>query len=276
MKKLHLFGEPVTPQAFIGLTIIGIYAILAFFAPIISPYDATETLGPVWGPPEWGHWLGFDNLGRDMLSRIIYGTPVTIGTALAASILSYLIGCTLGFIAAMSSSFVDGIISRVMDVFLAIPTLVFALALLTVFNGIFALIAAIGILSAPRVFRIARAVAMDITALEYVEVARLRGEPRRWSIFQEVAPNALPALVAEFGLRVSYSLLFISSLSFLGFGVQPPLADWGSLVRENVLVIGFGGFAALYPAGALALLAVGVSLVVDWVLSFGQRKGEEW
>ena len=125
-------------------------------------------------------------------------------------------------------------------------------------------------------FRIARAVAMDITALEYVEVARLRGEPLRWIIFQEVAPNALPALVAEFGLRVSYSLLFISSLSFLGFGVQPPLADWGSLVRENVLVIGFGGFAALYPAGALALLAVGVSLVVDWVLSFGQRKGEEW
>jgi peptide/nickel transport system permease protein len=272
--KMKLFGEPLTVAASIGFLIVGVNVIALLFAPWVAPYDPAEATGPVWGAPGAGHWLGFDNLGRDMLSRVITGAQITIGTALAASILCYLIGCTLGIVAALSSRTVDAIISRIADIFLAIPTLIFALALLTSFKGTVALIVTIGILSAPRVFRLSRAVAMDIASLEYVEAARLRGEKLGWIILQEIAPNAFPALLAEFGLRMSYSLLFISSLSFLGFGVQPPLADWGSMVRENALVIGFGGIAALYPAGALAILAIGINLIVDWVLSFGRRKGE--
>jgi peptide/nickel transport system permease protein len=272
--KLKLFGEPLTVAASVGFFIVGVNVIALLFAPWIAPYDPAEATGLVWGPPEARHWLGFDNLGRDMLSRVITSAQITIGTALAASVLCYLIGCTLGIVAALSSRAVDAIISRIADIFLAIPTLIFALALLTSFKGTVALIVKIGILSAPRVFRLSRAVAMDIASLEYVEAARLRGEKLGWIILQEIAPNALPALLAEFGLRMSYSLLFISSLSFLGFGVQPPLADWGSMVRENALVIGFGGIAALDPAGALAILAIGINLIVDWVLSFGRRKGE--
>jgi peptide/nickel transport system permease protein len=274
MKNLRLFGEPLTIAALIGFIIVGVNLVAMVIAPWIVPHDPTAATGPVWGPPQPGHWLGFDNLGRDMFSRLVSSAQITIGTALAASVLCYLIGCTAGIVAALSSRRVDAIISRIADVFLAIPILIFALALLTVFKGTIALIVTIGIISAPRVFRLTRAAAMDIAAMDFVEVARLRGERLGWIVVREILPNALPPLAAEFGLRMSYSLLFIASLSFLGFGVQPPLADWGSMVRENSLVIGFGGVAALYPAGALAALAVGVNLIVDWVLSIGRRKGE--
>lgn len=274
MKHLKFFGEPLTLSALAGLTIVTFYLIAMVFGPWLTPHDPTATTGPVWGPPAWGHWLGFDNLGRDMLSRLISSAQITVGSALAASLLCNLLGCTLAIVAALSPGWVDTVISRVVDVFLAVPMLIFALALLTVFKGTAALILTIGVLSAPRVYRLARAVAMEVATLDYVEAARMRGEGYGWIIVHEILPNALPPLLAEFGMRISYSLLFISSLSFLGFGVQPPLTDWGSMVRENALVISFGGMAALYPAAALALFAIGVNLIVDWVLSFGKRQGE--
>ena len=274
MTRPKLLGRPLTYPAIIGLAIVAVNLLVSLLAPWIAPHSPGDVVGGVWAPPGGEAVLGADNLGRDLLSRIIYGTRVTIGAALASSVLSYLIGWTLGTVAALIGGWIDTAISRLADILLAIPTLIFALALLTVFHGTTALIVTIGVLMSPPVFRVARALALDIVASDYIEVARLRGEGLGWLLVREILPNALPALAAEFGLRLCFSVLFISSLSFLGFGVQPPQADWGSIVRENALVIGFGGFAPLFPAAAIALLTIGVNLVVDWFLSLRARKGE--
>ena len=274
MNALRLFGHPLNVTAFVGLAIISVNLVAVLFAPWIAPYTQADTVGDVWAPISASAVLGLDNLGRDMFSRMIYGARLSVTMALIATVLSYLIGCTLGFMAAIMGRWVDSLISRANDALLAIPTLIFALAILTVFQGVTTLIVTIAILNATRVFRVSRAIAMDIVAFDYVEVARLRGEKLGWIIRQEVLPNALPPLAAEFGLRFCFTILFIATLSFLGFGVQPPQADWGVMVRENALIIGFGGVAPLIPAAAIALLTIGVNLVVDWFLSFGTSYGD--
>ena len=274
MNALRLLGHPLNVTALFGLTIIAANLTAVLFAPWIAPYGQADTVGDVWAPVSSSAVLGLDNLGRDIFSRLVYGARLSILMALAATVLSYLIGCTLGFMAAIMGRWVDSLISRANDALLAIPTLIFALAILSVFQGVTTLIVTIAILNATRVYRVSRAVAMDIVAFDYVEVARLRGEKLGWVIVQEVLPNALPPLAAEFGLRFCFTILFIATLSFLGFGVQPPQADWGVMVRENALIIGFGGVAPLIPAAAIALLTIGVNLVVDWFLSFGTSYGD--
>lgn len=274
MNALRLFGHPLNVTALVGLAIIIVNLVAVLFAPWIAPYTQADTVGDVWAPISASAVLGLDNLGRDMFSRMIYGARLSVTMALIATVLSYFIGCTLGFMAAIMGRWVDSLISRANDALLAIPTLIFALAILTVFQGVTTLIVTIAILNATRVFRVSRAIAMDIVAFDYVEVARLRGEKLGWIIRQEVLPNALPPLAAEFGLRFCFTILFIATLSFLGFGVQPPQADWGVMVRENALIIGFGGVAPLIPAAAIALLTIGVNLVVDWFLSFGTSYGD--
>lgn len=266
--------QPLTFSATLGVAIIGLNLVVSLLAPWIAPNAPGDIIGGVWAPPDATAWFGYDNLGRDIFSRVIHGAQITVWAAIAASICSYLLGGTAAIAAVLAGPKADAVISRLMDILMAVPTLIFALALLTVFQGTLALIFIIGVFSAPRVFRVARAVVMDIVALDYIEAAKLRGEKLWWIVVQEILPNALPALAAEFGMRMCFSLLFISSLSFLGFGVQPPQADWGTMVRENAAVIGFGGLAPLYPAGALALLTIGVNLTVDWISSSGARLAE--
>ncbi|HJP23683.1 MAG TPA: ABC transporter permease, partial [Alphaproteobacteria bacterium] len=161
----------------------------------------------------------------------------------------------------------DQLLGRLIDIGMAIPSLVFALLILTIVGtSIPALIIVIGLIDSTRVFRISRAVGMNIVVMDFVEVARLRGEGLWWVIRREVLPNAMPPLVAEFGLRFCFVFLFISALSFLGLGIQPPTADWGSMVRDNATLITFGDITPLLPAGSIALLTVGVNFVVDWFL----------
>jgi peptide/nickel transport system permease protein len=151
---------------------------------------------------------------------------------------------------------------------MAIPSLIVALVVLSVLPiNLTVLILIMGLLDATRVFRLSRAVAMDIAVMDYVEAAKLRGEGQSWIIFREILPNALSPLVAEFGLRFIFAVLFISTLSFLGLGIQPPLADWGGMVKENKDGLIYGKSAALMPALAIALLAISVNLVADWILS---------
>ncbi len=151
---------------------------------------------------------------------------------------------------------------------MAIPSLIIALVVLSVLPlNLTVLILVMGVLDATRVFRLSRAVAMDITVMDYVEAARLRGEGGRWIIFREILPNAMSPLVAEFGLRFIFAVLFISTLSFLGLGIQPPLTDWGGMVKENKDALIYGKSAALMPALAIAVLAISVNLVADWILS---------
>ncbi len=250
-----------------GLAVIVFYAILAVFAPILTPYGESEIVGFEFEPWGGNFLLGTDNLGRDMLTRLIYGARNTIGIAFVTTCLAFAVGGVTGFYAAAVGGWQDQALGRIVDVLMAIPQLIFALLILTVLGtSIPVLIVVIGVLDSTRVFRLARAVAMNIVVTEYVEAAKLRGEGLWWIMRREILPNAMPPLVAEFGLRFCFVFLFISALSFLGLGIQPPTADWGSMVRENATLISFGDVTPLLPALSIAMLTVGVNFVVDWFL----------
>jgi len=250
-----------------GLAMILLNVIAAIFAPVLAPYGETEIAGDVWLPMSSDHLLGTDHLGRDLLTRLLYGARNTIAIAFVTTMLSFVLGSMLGFLAATLKGWVDQLISRLVDILMAFPTLIFALMALSVLGtSVGALILVIALLDSTRVYRLSRAVAMDIAVMEYVEAARLRGEKIWWLMRQEILPNAMPPLVAEFGLRFCFVFLFIAALSFLGLGLQPPTADWGGMVRENAGAITFGIFIPLWPAGAIAFLTVGVNLIVDWFL----------
>jgi peptide/nickel transport system permease protein len=255
-------------SALIGLFFTGLYFFIAIFAPWIAPYGMAEAVGDVWEPSSAKHWLGTDSIGRDLLSRMIYGGRTTIFIATAATILSFTLGSCLGLLAAVMGGWVDQAISRFVDLIMSIPTLIFALVVLSVMPvTIPVLILVMGLLDSTRVYRLSRAVAVDINVMDYVEAATLRGEGRGWIIFRELLPNALSPLVAEMGLRFIFAVLFVSTLSFLGLGVQPPGADWGGIVKENKDGIVYGIPAALVPAFAIATLAISVNLVADWILN---------
>ena len=255
-------------SALIGLILTGSFFLVAIFAPLIAPFGMAEVVGGVWEPRSGTHWLGTDNIGRDLLSRMIYGGRTTIVIATAATILSFTLGSILGFTAAVIGGWTDQVMSRGVDLLMSIPTLIFALVVLSVMPvTIMILILVMGVLDSTRVYRLSRAVAVDINVMDFVEAAKLRGERRGWIIFREILPNALSPLVAELGLRFIFAVLFLSTLSFLGLGVQPPAADWGGMVKENKEGIVFGIGAALVPAGAIAALAISVNLVADWILN---------
>jgi len=254
--------------AWIGLLMTGLFLFCAIFATWIAPFGNGEIVGDVWEPMSSAHLLGTDNLGRDLLSRMIYGARITILIAVLATALSFSLGAILGFTAAVVGGWFDTLMSRFVDLLMSIPTLIFGLVVLSVLpTNVLTLILVMGILDATRVYRLSRAVAVDINVMDFVEAAKLRGEGRVWIIFREILPNALSPLIAELGVRFIFAVLFLSALSFLGLGVQPPDADWGGMVKENKDGIVFGIPAALIPAAAIALLAISVNLVADWVLN---------
>jgi peptide/nickel transport system permease protein len=258
----------IPPGAMVGLFFTALFLIAAIFAPWIAPYGLGEIVGNVWEPASAQYLLGTDNLGRDLLSRIIYGAQTTIFIAVLATALSFSLGSILGFTAAVVGGWFDTLMSRFVDLLMAIPTLIFGLVVLSVLpTTVVTLILVMGILDSTRVYRLSRAVAVDINVMDFVEAAKLRGEGRGWIIFREILPNALSPLVSELGLRFIYAVLFLSALSFLGLGVQPPAADWGGMVKENKDGIVFGIPAALIPAAAIAALAISVNLVADWILN---------
>jgi peptide/nickel transport system permease protein len=275
--SMTVFGTRITPTAIVGVLIILACVGGAILAPWVAPYDPDLPMGGRWDPPSADHWLGLDQIGRDMLSRVLYGGRISIGLALLATVLAFIVGIVAGFAGAVFGGWIDVVLSRAADVILSIPILMWALMIISGFGTtLTVLVLTIGFLYSVLVFRVARAVAMNIAVLEYVEVARLRGEGLIWVVLREILPNALPPLVAEFGLRFCFAFLFIAALSFLGLGVQPPDADWGSMVKESALAIPAGITAPLYPAAAIALLTIGVNLVVDWLLSvFSRPQGED-
>jgi peptide/nickel transport system permease protein len=254
----------------VGVVVIVTYLLVALLAPWLAPFNESQifdTPALPWGRP---FLLGTDQLGRDILSRLIYGARNTIGIALAATCLSFVIGVTVGSILSLVGGWLDQVLSRFIDILMSIPSLIFSLVLLSMFGtGVTKLILLIAIVDAIYVIRISRAISSNIIAMEYVEVARLRGEGLLSIFFREILQNALPTLVVEAGLRFCFVFLTIASLSFLGVGVQPPTADWGSMVRENASLIGFADFdpwsalAALIPAFAIAILTIAVNIVVD-------------
>lgn len=258
-------GAPLT--ASFGLLVILIYLITALFAPVIAPYGEAEVVAGAYAPADEKLLLGADQIGRDMFSRIVYGARNTVGIAFLTTLIAFTAGTLLGLLAATLGGWTDQILGRIIDTIMAIPQLVFALLLLTIFGtNIVSLVCVIGFLYSPLVFRLARAVAGNIVVMDYIEAARLRGESTWYLIVKEVLPNAAAPLVAEFGLRFCFVFLAIAALSFLGLGIQPPTADWGSMVRENATLISFGLMTPLIPAAAIALLTVSINFVVDWML----------
>lgn len=250
-----------------GLLMIVLYVLVAVFAPVLAPFGETQVVGGGFEP--WGgqFLLGTDNLGRDMFSRLVYGARNTLGIAFLTTVLAFLLGGLSGLVAAIKGGWVDQGLSRVVDILMAIPQLIFALLILSVVGTTAtSLVLVIALLDATRVFRLSRAVAMNVVVQDFVEAARLRGEGLWWLVTREVLPNAAAPLIAEFGLRFCFVFLFISALSFLGLGIQPPTADWGSMVRDNAVLITFGDISPLLPALAVALITVSVNFVVDWML----------
>ncbi|MCZ4352752.1 ABC transporter permease [Roseovarius aestuarii] len=257
---------PVT--AWIGFVVIAIYLFAAIFAPLLAPYGEAELVGRPFQP--WGDEfrLGTDQLGRDLLSRLIYGARNTIGIAALTTMLSFFIGVSLGLLAVVRGGLFDHILSRASDVLMSIPQLIFALLLLSAFGATAVnLILILAIIDSTRVFRLARATAISVVAMDYYEAARIRGEGVVWMMRREILPNILPPLIAEVGLRFCFVFLAISGLSFLGVGIQPPTADWGSMVRESATLISYGNIMPLLPAAAIAILTIAVNFVADWFLN---------
>ena len=270
----EILKAPITAK--FGMLVIVTYGFVAIFAPFLTPYGETEIVGPefdVWGDE---FILGTDGLGRDMLTRLLFGARNTVGIAFITTMLAFMIGGIMGLLAAIYTGWFDQVASRVVDVLMAIPQLIFALMLLTIFGtSIPILIIVIATLDATRIFRVTRAVSLNVVVLDYFEAARLHGERIFWLCIREILPNITAPLLAEFGLRFCFVFLMIAALSFLGLGIQPPTADWGSMVRENAVLITYGDITPILPAIAIAVLTLGVNFLVDWFLhkSSGLKDG---
>ena len=320
----ELRTAPLT--AAFGLFVIFTYAIAGIFAPWIAPHGEAEVIATAFAPPDETMLLGADQLGRDIFSRIIYGTRNTVSLALSGTLMAFILGALAGLLAATTGGWFDQMLGRISDVIMSIPALIFALLMLSIFGGALAtdttsfallfvfamvtgllvvvaraersimswviglavlvaaaagfsigmlvlfnpseviLIMVVGVIYAPRVFRLTRAVAGNVVVMDYIEAAKLRGEGKWYLIRREILPNSTAPLVAEFGLEFCFVFLLVAGLSFLGLGIQPPTADWGSMVRENATLISFGDITPLIPAAAIALLTVAVNFVVDWML----------
>ena len=272
-----------------GILVIIIYAVFSIFAGAIAPFGQEEIFANanivpggnplLGGNPEFP--LGTDQIGRDIYSRLIYGAQNTVGIAFATTCLAFFVGGSLGFLASIVGGWLDQLLSRAVDVLMAIPALIFALLLMTIASvwsnqlGIdrtMFMILIIAMIDSTRVYRLSRAVGQNIVVMDYIEAAKLRGEGMGYLIFKEILPNAMAPLLAEFGLRFCFVFLTIASLSFLGVGIQPPLADWGTMVKDLSQFINFAAFAPnvatapLLAASAIALLTVAVNFVVDWML----------
>ena len=267
----------LTPGAFVSILFLILVILIGLFAPWLAPFDQGEILTNVsFEPPSSMLWLGSDFLGRDLLSRLISGVRVTLFLALMITFLSFFLGVGLGFLAVAFGGKVDATISRINDALLSFPSLMLALIVINSLGSSFVvLVITIAFIDMTRVFRVARALAVNIMVMDYVEAAIVRGEGKVWIILHEVLPNSLTPLAAEFGIRFTYAILFISALSFLGLGVQPPQSDLGVLVKENMQALLYGEYTNIYPAVTIAAIAISMNVFVDWLLKKSSAKLSE-
>ena len=249
----------------LGLAVLAILVLVALFAPWLQAHDLGEmSAAGVFQPMSTEHWLGTDYLGRDMLTRLIAGAPYTLGVAFAATVLACGFGALLGLLASVSGGWLDAALSRTLDTLVSIPSKLLALVIIAGFgSSTTLLVATAAVVYTPGCYRIIRSLGVNINAMDYVVVARARGEKRSYIMRREILPNIWGPLLADMGLRFIYALRLLASLSFLGLGVQPPMADWGSLVRENLGALPMGGVSVVAPALAIAVLTIAVNLVID-------------
>ncbi len=248
-----------------ALAIILAWAVVALFAPLLIPHPVGEIVDPDYFLPiSAQHWLGTDYLGRDMLSRVLMGARYTVGIALASVVIACFSGVTLGMTAAVSGGLVDTLLSRFLDAMSSIPSKLFGLVVVAaVGSSIPVLILTLAIIYIPGAYRFSRALAVNINTMDFMTVARTRGENTAYLIGSEILPNIVRPVLADLGLRFVFIVLLLSGLSFLGLGLQPPYADWGALVRENIGGLPFAAPAVIVPSLAVASLTISVNLLID-------------
>jgi peptide/nickel transport system permease protein len=259
---------------YLAMTVLLFWLFVAIFSPVLAPHlysdiVSTKSFG---GIGQEG-LLGTDFLGRDVLSRMIYGCAMTLGLAFSASLLAFGFGVSLGFLAAVLGGWVDDLMSRINDVFLAFPSILLALICISALGtSVMILISTVAFIEATRVFRISRAIALNVFVMDFVEVSRARGESTWWIMKYEILPNSIVPLLTDFGMRFTFAILLISAISFLGLGVQPPMADWGMMTRENLQGVHFGAPALLIPAFSIFTVTLSINLLVDWNLQRSHKK----
>jgi len=258
----------------IAIAVLAAWIVVALVGPALAPHGEGQVLGnDSFAPPGAFGLLGSDYLGRDLWSRLLFGARRTLGLAAIVAMLAFTIGVGAGFLAAIVGGWLDTTLSRLNDALLAFPSLILALIVIAALGtSVPILVATVALIEATRIYRIARALAMDVLVMDFVDAARARGEGALWIMRSEILPSVTTPLAAEFGVRYVYAILFISALSFLGLGVQPPGADWGVMVRENLQGLLFGSFAPVIPAAAIASVTVAINLMVDW---WSQRSGRD-
>ncbi len=257
----------------IGLVLVVFWLLIATIGPFLAPYDPGAFVAhDVFAGFTGAHLLGSDYLGRDVLSRLLSGARYSVGLALAAALLASMAGITLALLTAVSPRWLDEGVSRFMDTLISIPSKIFSLVLVAVVGSSLPLLLLVASITyMPGSFRIARSLAVNLAQMDYVQVARCRGEGAAYIAIREILPNMIHPMLADFGLRFVFIVLLLSGLSFLGLGVQPPDADLGSLVRENISGLGEAAPAILMPAIAIATLTVGVNLLIDALPGRGRR-----
>ncbi|MEO8102207.1 MAG: ABC transporter permease [Betaproteobacteria bacterium] len=265
MQSAWRFVSSLPIPGLVGLVIVVFWMLIAMLGPSIAPYEVGAIVAPdVFGALTTQNPLGTDYLGRDMLSRILFGARYTVGLALAAALAASVTGTALGLTAAVAGRWIDELMSRVMDALISIPSKMLALVIVASFGSSVQLLMLTAWLSyTPGAYRIARSLAVNVKTLEYVQVARARGEKLPYIACVEILPNMINPMLADFGLRFVFVVLLLSGMSFLGLGVQPPNADLGSLVRENISGLGEGAPAVIMPALAIATLTVSVNMLID-------------
>lgn len=252
----------------IGLAALGIillWGCVAVFAPQIIPHSVGDIVdADYFGPMSRDLWFGSDYLGRDIFSRILMGARYTLGISLAAVSVACFSGVALGMTAAVAGGWLDTVLSRFLDALNSIPSKLFGLVVVAaVGSSIPALIGTLSVIYTPGAYRFARALAVNVNTMDFMVVARIRGERLPYLIASEILPNILGPVLADLGLRFVFIVLLLSGLSFLGLGVQPPYADWGALVRENIAGLPFGAPAVIFPSLAIASLTISVNLLID-------------
>jgi ABC-type dipeptide/oligopeptide/nickel transport system permease subunit len=253
-----------TTSGAIGVSIVVFVLLLALLGPFIAPHDPTLPIGPDAAPPTGHAPLGTDELGRDVLSRLLYGGRSVIALALAATVLAYAVGLTVGLIAGYTRSHVDPVLMRTVDVMLAFPPLLFLLVLIAgAGTSITILVIGVAAIQAPAVSRIVRTATLEVSVRGYVEAAVARGERPVEVVRREVLPNILAPVLVDSGLRFTYSILIIASVNYLGLGLQPPSSDWALMVSENREYINLNLWSVIAPAAMIALLTIGVNLTGD-------------
>jgi peptide/nickel transport system permease protein len=248
----------------IGLILVGLLVGVALIGPFFAPYSPTEFVGIPFSKPSSTAWLGTDNLGRDVLSRFLWGGRSVLGLSIAATLIGLVLGTAVGLVAAYSRSALDDVLMRGMDVILSFPSIVLALvAVATVGPQLWLLVIVVGLTTAPRVARVTRGASLEIVEKDFVQAAEVLGESRFKILFGEIMPSITSPLMVEASLRLTYSIGLIAGLSFLGFGLQPPSADWGLMINENRQGLTIQPWGAVMPVIAIALLTIGTSLIGD-------------